>query len=314
MNEAPENKKEGGREGRRRFLDPAVLDRVDKLELRARRIVEGFMAGLHRSPYHGFSVEFAQHREYAPGDDLRHLDWKILGRSGRPFIKQYEVETNFAAYILTDISESMAYGSRRAGHTKLEYASFLTAALSYLIIGQGDSVGLGLFHQGLETLIEPKGSLEQIWGICEALERAKPKEKTGVGAILSQFAERLKRRGIVILISDLFAKPEDFLAGLGKLHFARHEVLVFHLMDPDEIEFPFEGLIKFEGLEGLPGQFCHPRMIREHYLEALGKHTLALKTACDRHGVDYVRLDTSQPLAIALHGFLQSRALRKARR
>ena len=297
-----------------KYLDPKILNRVDKLELAAKAVVEGFMAGWHRSPYHGFSVEFAQHREYTMGDDPRHLDWKIFAKANRYYIKQYEVETNYVAHILHDASESMLYQSPKAPFSKLEYANFITAALSYLIVSQTDTVGVGIFNEGLETFVEPKQSLGHIHRICHELEAAKPTKKTDVGDIMHQFSDRIKRRGIVVMISDLLDKPERILDGLNHLRYARHEVLVFHVMDPYELDFPFDGQVKFEGLEGYEPILCQPRMLRKSYLEALNKHILAVKTACERNKVDYVLLNTAQPLEMALQSFLQSRALKSIAR
>lgn len=297
-----------------RYIDPKVFNRVDKLELAAKMVVEGFMAGWHRSPYHGFSVEFAQHREYTMGDDPRHLDWKIYAKANRYYIKQYEVETNFVAHILHDASESMLYGSPKAPINKLEYANFITAALSYLVVSQTDSVSLGIFNEGLQTFIEPKQSRAHIHRICHELEAIKPQKKTDVGDIMHNFADRIKRRGIVILVSDLLDTPERIMEGLNHLRFARHEVLVMHVMDPYELDFPFDGNIKFEGLEGYDPILCQPRMLRKSYLEALNKHILAVKTACERNKVDYALINTAQPLEIALQTFLQSRALRRLSR
>jgi uncharacterized protein (DUF58 family) len=293
-----------------RYLDPKILNRAARLELAAKTVVEGVMAGWHRSPYNGFSVEFAQHREYSLGDDLRHLDWKIYGRSNRYFIKQYEVETNFVAHILHDASESMLYGSPKAPFNKLEYANYVTAALSYLIVNQTDSVGVGIFNEALQTYLEPKQSLAQVHRICHELEAAKPLKKTDTGLIMHHFAERISRRGIVIVISDLLDKPERILEGLNHLRFARHEVLVFHLMDPYELDFPFDGNIRFDGLEGYEPILCQPKMLRKSYLEALNKHILAVKTACERNKVDYALVNTAQPLEVSLQRFLQSRALK----
>ncbi|MCY3020289.1 MAG: DUF58 domain-containing protein [Planctomycetota bacterium] len=297
-----------------RYIDAKILNRVDKLEVVARQVVEGFMAGWHRSPYHGFSVEFAQHREYTMGDDPRHLDWKIFAKSNRYYIKQYEVETNFIAHILHDASESMLYGSPRAPFNKLEYANFLTAVLSYLVISQTDSVSVGIFNEGLQTFVEPKQSLAQIHRICHELENTTPAKKTDVGEIMHHFAERIGRRGIVVLVSDLLDKPERILQGLNHLRFARHEVLVLHVMDPCELDFPFDGNVRFDGLEGYEPVMCQPRMVRKSYLEALNQHILAVKTACERNKVDYALINTAQPLEIALQTFLQSRALRKVAR
>ncbi|MEI6235027.1 MAG: DUF58 domain-containing protein [Planctomycetota bacterium] len=297
-----------------KYLDPKILNRVDKLELAAKAVVEGFMAGWHRSPYHGFSVEFAQHREYTMGDDPRHLDWKIFAKANRYYIKQYEVETNYVAHILHDASESMLYKSPNAPFSKLEYANFITAALSYLIVSQTDTVGVGIFNQGLQSFVEPKQSLGHIHRICHELESTKPSKKTDVGDIMHQFSDRIKRRGIVVMVSDLLDKPERILDGLNHLRYARHEVIVFHVMDPYELDFPFDGQIKFEGLEGYEPVLCQPRMLRKAYLEALNKHILAVKTACERNKVDYVLLNTAQPLEMALQSFLQSRAMKSIAR
>jgi uncharacterized protein (DUF58 family) len=297
-----------------KYIDPKVFNRVDKLELGAQQIVEGFMAGQHRSPYHGFSVEFAQHREYTMGDDPRHIDWKIYAKANRYYIKQYEVETNFVAHVLHDSSESMLYGSQKAVCNKLEYANFLTAALSYLVVSQTDSVGVGIFNEGLQTFIEPKQSRAHIRRICHELELTRPVKKTDTGDIMHQFADRVRRRGIIVVVSDLLDKPERILDGLNHLRFARHEVLVFHVMDPYELEFPFDGQVKFEGLEGYDPILCQPRMLRKEYLEALNRHVLAVKTACERNNVDYALINTAQPLEIALQTFLHSRALRRIAR
>ncbi|GMV81019.1 MAG: hypothetical protein AMXMBFR7_22030 [Planctomycetota bacterium] len=294
-----------------KYLDPRVLNRVDKLELNARRVVEGFMAGGHRSPFHGFSVEFAQHREYAAGDDPRHLDWKLFAKAGRYFVKQYEVETNYVAYVLHDASESMLFGSPRAAANKLDYANHLTAALCYLIVRQTDSVGVGIFNEGLASYIEPKQSFMHIHRICHELENTQPLKKTDTGGIMHEFAERIKKRGLVIVISDLLDDPAHILDGLNHLHFARHEVLLFHIMDPYELEFPFDGLIKFEGLEGYEDLLCQPRMLRKSYLQALNEHILAVRGACERNRVDYVMMNTAHPLEVGLQSFLQSRALQR---
>ena len=205
----------------------------------------------------------------------------------------------------------MLYQSPKAPCSKLDYANYITAALSYLVVSQTDSVSLGIFNEGLKTFVEPKQSLGHIHRICHELEAAKPEKKTDVGDIMHQFSDRIKRRGIVVLVSDLLDKPERIMDGLNHLRFARHEVLVFHVMDPYELEFPFDGQVKFEGLEGYEPILCQPRMLRKSYLEALNNHILAVKTACERNKVDYVLLDTSKPLEMALQSFLQSRALRK---
>jgi uncharacterized protein (DUF58 family) len=294
-----------------RYLDPRTLNHVERLSLSAKSVVEGFMAGAHRSPYHGFSVEFAQHREYTQGDDPRHLDWKLYAKAGRYFIKQYEVETNLIAHILHDCSESMDYASPRVPWTKREYASYLTAALAYLIVNQADAVGAALFHSEIASYLEPRQSMAQVNRICAELEGAQAAPKTDTGAVLHGIAERIKRRGLVILISDLLDKAENILAGLDHLRFARQEVVVLQVMDPYELDFPFEGLVLFEGLEFTGDALCQPRRLRQDYLGYLRQHVLAIRAACERNRADHLLLRTDQPLEVALAGFLHSRSLRQ---
>jgi len=294
-----------------RYLDPRTLNRIDRLSLSAKLVVEGFMAGAHRSPYHGFSVEFAQHREYTQGDDPRHLDWKLYAKAGRYFIKQYEVETNLVAHILYDCSESMDYASPRVPWTKREYASYLTATLSYLIVSQADAVGAALFHSEIASYLEPRQSMSQVNRICEELERAGTAPRTDTGAVLHRLAERIKRRGLIILISDLLDRSEHILAGLDHMRFARQEVVVFHVLDPYELDFPFEGQVYFEGLEFAGDALCQPRRLRQDYLDNLRRHVLTIRAACERNRADYLLLRTDQPLEVALAGFLHSRSLRQ---
>lgn len=293
-----------------RFLDPRTLNRVDRLSLAARSVVEGFMAGAHRSPYHGFSVEFSQHREYTQGDDPRHLDWKRFAKAGRYFIKQYEVETNLVAHILQDCSESMDYASPRMPWTKREYASFLTATLSYLIVNQADAVGAVLYHSDIASFLEPRQSVAHVNRICAELERVTTAPRTDTGAVLHRIAERIKRRGLVILVSDLLDRSENILAGMDHLRFARQEVVVFQVMDPFELDFPFDGVVRFDGLEGMGDALCQPRRLRQEYLESLRQHVLAIRAACERNRADYLLVRTDQPLEVALAGFLHSRSLR----
>jgi len=288
-----------------KYLDPKVLSKIERLDLKARYVVEGFIAGMHKSPYHGFSVEFAQHREYVPGDDLRHLDWKVFSRQDKYYIKQYEEETNFVCHILLDASESMLYGSTEV--SKLEYAKYVTASLAYLIAGQSDSVGVGVFDREIRSYI-PRGMSEgHVRLIAEQLEKLEPEKKTGVGRILHQFAERIGRRGIVIIISDLFDDVDEILGGLQHLRFLGHEVILFHILDPTELTFPFDGLVKFEGLEEYPDLLCQPRMLKESYLQELDKFTKALEIGCATQNSEYVLMNTETTLDVALTSYLVSR-------
>ena len=230
-----------------RYLQPDVVSRAQVLGLKARTVVEGLRVGEHKSPYRGFSVEFVQHREYVPGDDIRHIDWKSYGRSERYTIKQYEQETNFIAHILLDASRSMLYGE--GSTNKLHHAKLLAATLSYLIIHQRDMVSLQVFDAGWRTRLPASSQPGHVQTILHTLESTEPREKTSIAPMLHELAEQTRRRGLVFLISDCFDKVDDMLSGLQHLRFDGHEVIVFHVMHPDEIEFPFEGNIRFEGME-----------------------------------------------------------------
>src|SRR5690606_4894871 len=224
---------------------------VDKLELRARLVVEGFVTGMHKSPYRGFSVEFAQHREYVPGDDIRYVDWKIFAKSDRVYIKEFEEETNLRAHLFLDQSESMAYGGEGA-MTKFDYAATALAALAYLIQQQSDAVGLTLFDEKVVRQVPASNTRANLGNIYASLAEAKPSAKTKVGVVLRELARELRRRGMVLVFSDLFDDPAQVLAGLRALAQRGHDVVVFHVLDRDEVEFPFERMTMFEGLEQMP--------------------------------------------------------------
>jgi len=288
-----------------RFLSPGILDQVERLELMARDTVEGYLAGLHRSPYHGFAIEFHQHRPYIPGDEVRHIDWKVYGRSNRYYVKQYEEETNLVAHILLDASESMRYSS--TGVSKLEYGGFIVACLGYLILKQTDAVALGVFDRDLRTYLPPSARLEHIHRMLAALEDARPQRKTDLAAILHRFAETLERRGIVILISDLFDDIDRVTRGLEHLRFTRQEVIVFHLLDPAEVAFPFGGVMRFKGLEETGDVLVEPRRIRDAYLAELNRFLTRLRRACEHLAIDYIQVNTAQPIDVVLTGFLTKR-------
>jgi len=290
----------------RRYLDPAILSRLARLDLKARLVVEGFISGLHKSPFHGFSVEFAQHRAYAPGDDTRHIDWKVFAKSDRFYIKQYEEETNLRAYILLDTSESMAYQSGPV--TKLEYGSYVAASLAFLMLQQQDAVGLILFDHEIKKFIKESSHPSHIKLIVKCIEEAVPEEKTEVDAIFHDLAERISRRGLIILISDLFTDPERLLLGLRHFRHKRHEVIVFHLLDEYELTFPFQQLTRFKGLEGLPDVFTEPQALRRTYLAEMDRFLKTIKRGCRQHNVDYVPIRTSEHLDIALSAYLSARA------
>ncbi len=291
------------------FLDPKVLQKIGRLDLRAKLVVEGFISGMHKSPFKGFSVEFAQHRGYVPGDDLKHLDWKVWGKNERYYIKQYEAETNLVTTVLLDASSSMAYrGAKAAGRlTKFEWGRLASAALSYLVLNQSDAVALGVFQHDLTEWIERSTRKVHINRICATLEGITPGGETGVGRALHTLAERVKRRGIFFLISDLFEDVESIIDGFQHLRHLGHELVVLHVLDDDELEFPFEGMVQFKGLELLVKVKCHPRSVREAYLQELHGHLAKVKAACQRANIDYVLANTSHPVDVALSAYLQKR-------
>ncbi len=299
----------------RRYLDPKVLANISRLELKARLIVEGFISGLHRSPYHGLSIEFAEHREYVPGDDIRHIDWKVFGRSDRFYIKQYEEETNLKLYVLLDASESMAYpeagGGRRGDDpviSKFEYSTYIAAALSYLVLRQQDAVGMAVFDDRVRQFVPPSSSPGQLQNVLDVLDTVPRAGKTDLGMILNEFADRIKRKGLVVIISDCFDSIENVTRGLQHLRYKEHEVLVFHVLDHEELTFPFQRMTLFEGMEALPELVADPRALRRGYLEELNAYLEELRKVCRQNQIDYVQLDTRQKLHVALTSFLAKRA------
>ncbi len=291
-----------------RYLDPKTLNKLSRLDIIARLVVEGFVTGLHRSPYHGFSVEFAEHREYVPGDDIKHIDWKVYARSDRYYIKQYEQETNLTASILVDGSESMKFKGDPELPSKLEYACYVAASLSYLILRQRDAVGLVTFDETIRRFIPPGSSPSHRNLILNALNTIEPRERTGIGAVLHTMAERVRRKGLVIIISDLLDDPATILAGLRHFRHRRHEVIVFHVLDHAERTFPYRNMTRFDGLEQQGFVTCDPGALRTAYLEELAQFTDELRHGCRADRIDYVPLDTSEPLDVALTSYLATRA------
>jgi len=289
-------------------LDPAVLDRLSGLSLVARTVVEGFMAGHHRSPQRGSSVEFAQHRQYVPGDELRALDWKIFARSDRLVVKEFVAETNFSCHLLVDASESMAFGS--LAWTKFDYARWCAASLAHLVIGQRDAAGLVVFDESVRDRVAPRTGLAQENDMVRALERATPNGATGVGSVLHWIAGRLRRRGIVVILSDLFDDAELLVAGMRRLVHAGHEPILFHVLDPQEQEFDYTGLLRLDGLEASGRLLVDPNAIRGAYREALGRHVEGLARAARELSCDFVPLSTATPLDVALSTYLARRAAR----
>jgi uncharacterized protein (DUF58 family) len=289
------------------LLDPHTLAKLEGLELRARRIVEGYVAGLHRSPYQGFSNEFAEHREYTPGDDLRYVDWKVFGKSDKYYLKQFEAETNLICYLLVDTSESMQYESAAAPLSKLAYAQCIAASLAYLVLRQHDSVGLVTFDDQVGHLIRPSSNPTQLKQLLQVMEQSEGRRKTRTGPIFHELAERLTRRGIVVVLSDLFDDVDSMLAGLKHFRHRKHDVIVLQLVDPAELEFPFQQVTLFKGLEALGDVVTEPRSLRTAYLREFNAFLQQVRTGCRAQQADYVLVRTDQPLDAVLTRFLAAR-------
>lgn len=287
------------------LLDPLAIQRAESLGLHARFIVEGYMAGEHKSPFRGFAIEFTQHREYVPGDDTRHLDWKVLGRTDRYYLKQYEQETNYVAHILLDGSESMKYGS--GSITKLQYGKMMAACLSYLILHQRDAVSVGVFDTEMRGHIPRTGNLASIHNIMSILAGFNPTAQTSIGSVLHEVAGQIRRKGIAILISDLFDDEERILDGIQHLRFGGNEVIVFHTMDPFELDFPFNGMVEFDGLENPEKILTRPREIRKSYLKEVQAFQTRIREGCERNNVHYTLVNTGHALNEVLSGYLAFR-------
>jgi len=286
-------------------LHPEAIKRITRLELRARHVVEGFLSGMHRSPYYGQSVEFRQHREYVPGDDLRHVDWKVWARQDRVYVKQYEEDTNLRCTLLIDVSNSMAYGT--GALNKYEYGCTLAASLAYLVLKQNDAVGCVAFDDRVRITVPPRSKRTHIHSIIESLDANTPRDKTDLYPVLRGVAESSPKRGMMVLVSDLLADPDGTTRGLKLLRQRGHDVLVFHVMDDDEIDFPFSGPTRFEGLETDLFLNCNPRALRAGYLEALNQFLASVRRDCATHAIDYALLRTRDPLDAALAKFLSRR-------
>ncbi len=289
-----------------KYLDPKVLNKISNLELKARLIVEGYISGLHKSPYQGFSVEFAQHREYVPGDDIRHIDWKVYGRSDRYYIKQYEEETNLIAYFLLDSSASMQYASQ--GMSKYEYGSHIVASLAYLILQQQDAASLCLFDQEVREFLPASANPAYLSDFARVLQNTSPNQKTNMAQVFYNIVERLKKRGLIIIVSDLFDEIGSVLAGFRHFRNRKHDVIVFHLLDRDEIEMPLQRLTLFDGLEDEIKILANPRALREAYLKELRTFLQELKSNCIANRIDYAQITTDQTLDVALSAYLANRA------
>jgi len=294
----------------RRYLDPRTLAKISSLELRARLIVEGLVTGSHRSPYQGISVEFAQHRPYTPGDDIRHVDWKVLAKSDKVYLKQYQEETNLQLILAVDASESMGFGSIDVGGakwTKYDHAISLAASLGYLAVHQADSVGLAIFDQQMARYFKPSNAPTQWKLIVNELQHVPRWNKTSIGRVLDQIAEKVTHRSLILLLSDCFDDLETIKKGLRHLRYKKHEVLILQIMDPQELEFPFEDVTLFKGMEELGQLITEPRALRDAYLEQMNAFRDGLKKMCRGMNIDYQPFNTSEPLDVSLSNFLANR-------
>jgi uncharacterized protein (DUF58 family) len=297
---------EGSQQAGAQFLAPEILARISSLELIARSVVEGFISGLHRSPHLGFSTDFAEHRQYMPGDDLRHLDWKLLARTDRYYIKKYEGDTNAQIHLLVDASASMGYAS--GGVTKLQYAQYLASSLAYLGVRQHDSVGLGAFDEQMVEHVPASSRSGHLRTVLGVIERLAPGRGTALSEQLHRMAEMLTRRGIIVLISDLYDEPDRLIEGLEHLRFRGNDVIVFHVMDSQELDFEFDEPLVLEDSETEEQLHVLPDVLRDEYLRAIRAHVDALSDGAARNRIDYELLRTSEPLDRSLFSYLARRS------
>jgi uncharacterized protein (DUF58 family) len=284
------------------YFDPLTLSKLSTLLLRARYVVEGLISGVHTSPYKGFSVEFSEHRQYVPGDEIRHIDWKAYAKFDRYYIKEYEEETNLRCYLLVDASASMNYRSQ--GVSKFDYACYLAAALAYVMLNQQDLVGLVTFSHGIRQQLPARSSPGHLRAVVDSLEQTTPAGDTDLGRTLHHIASQLRRRGLVIVLSDLLDEPLEVMQGLRHLRYQMHEVLVFHVLDDDEITFPFTQLTQFEDLEDETRVITDPRAIAADYQEQMQQFIKEYETMCRRQSIDYTLFNTRTPLDKGLLKYL----------
>jgi len=289
----------------RRFLQPEAISRISRLELQARNVVEGYLSGLHRSPYYGQSVEFAQHREYVAGDDPRRIDWKVWSKTDKYYIKQYEEETNLRCMLVVDVSESMQFGS--GALTKYEYSCAVAASLAYLLLRQQDSVGLVSFDAAVRAVVPSRSKRNHLHAVLAALDAQNPAEKTDIYSILAEVADRESQRGMVILISDLFVPRGGLFKGLRLLRHRGHDVLIFNILDDEELDFNYSGTTRFEGLEAAGELVCDPRALRDGYLAAMGAFLDELRRHCSKNTIDFQTIRTSDHLDAALAHYFNHR-------
>jgi len=300
----------GSQAGKPPPTEPTALARFGGLEIVARLVVEGYMIGLHKSPFKGTSVEFVEHRQYYPGDEIRHIDWRAYGKTGRYYVKEFEDETNVRCFLLVDGSGSMAFADSTL--SKFDYARYLAASLGYLLLSQRDAAGLLTFDSQVRDSIEPSANPRSFQRIVEALEAREPGGETGLARVLDQVVPRFKRRSLVVIISDCFDRLDPLTTALKRLRHARHEVILFQIVAPEEAEFPFSRPTQFRNLERLGHKILvNPHRLRAHYLKRYQHFIGELERRCGSIGVDYQRLTTTQPYHVALGSYLQARARQK---
>ncbi|QOV87670.1 DUF58 domain-containing protein [Humisphaera borealis] len=302
-----------------RFLDPALIEKLNHLQLSARSVVEGTISGLHRSPVKGASVEFRQHRFYSPGDELRRLDWRVLGRTDRPYIKEYDEETNLRCLLMLDASGSMSYAGkgdgplkpREDGSTtgKFDYASRLLASLAYLMLGQTESVGIASFSSKIDHWLAPKAGIKQLSHLIDILERSTPRGPSNLGPALTEAADRLDRRALVIAVSDCFSPVVEIRKGLSRLQHDRHEAIVIQVLHQDEVHFPFKRWSRFRGMEGEKSRLCEPAIVRKVYLDNFRRHRADLEQTCRAMGAEFYSFVTERSLIESVTTLLRRRAV-----
>jgi len=289
------------------YLDPQLFAKVANLKLVARLVVEGVIAGLHKSPYHGFSVEFSEYRKYCPGDDFKNLDWKVFAKCDRYYIKTFQEETNLKCYLVLDTSGSMGFSGDHS-LSKFQYACYSAAAMAYLMIRQQDAVGLVAFDRTIHTYLVPKASPQHLRDILTTLEKLKPSAETNITGAFHELAERIKRRGLIIVFSDLLDDPEGMITGLAHFRHKKHEVVVFHVLDDYEIDFPYDDLIDFEDMETGQRLQVHARLLREQVRVKVESFLHDVQGRCAEHAIDYVRVRISTPIHLTLINYLSKRS------
>ncbi len=291
----------------RNYFDPNVLSELGGLELRARRVMEGVVAGLHKSPFQGFSVEFAEHREYAPGDDIRHIDWRVFGRTDRYYVRTYEQETNFDCYIVVDSSESMQFQSDNSPLSKFEYAQILSVALAWLVVRQRDAAGLTLFDREVTETIPTANAPAHLHRLISAVDSARTTETSEIGSSLHSLARRLPRRGVVLVLSDLFEEHDRLVSGLKHLRHAGHDISLLQIVDPAEQDFPYDSPTLFRGMESLDSHSVDPRSLAKAYREEFDEFQNRLRFSCQRLGIDQTLVRTNEPVDHAIARCIRAR-------